>query len=209
MVPLGALSVLAVMLVVGFTFTVRRGMVVSKQYLGTVEVLIRKKDYLGVLAVSNRHNEALARVVQKALDFATKNPGIPFDSLKEVAEAEGSAQASALQHRVAYLADIGILAPMVGLFGTVIGIIHSFAAIGKGNASLSRDILLASGVSEALIATAAGLVLAVISAGFYAIFRNRVQHLISELEGASSHVMGLLAASYQKRREPGRVEDEF
>jgi len=44
MVPLGALSVLAVMLVVGFTFTVRRGMVVSKQYLGTVEVLIRKKD---------------------------------------------------------------------------------------------------------------------------------------------------------------------
>lgn len=209
MVPLGALSVLAVMLVVGFTFTVRRGMVVSKQYLGTVEVLIRKKDYLGVLAVSNRHNEALARVVQKALDFATKNPGIPFESLKEVAEAEGSAQASSLQHRVAYLADIGILAPMVGLFGTVIGIIHSFAAIGKGNASLSRDILLASGVSEALIATAAGLVLAVISAGFYAIFRNRVQHLISELEGASSHVMGLLAASYQKRREPGRVEDEF
>ena len=209
MSPLGALSVLAVMLVVGFTFTIRRGMVVSRQYLGTVEVLIRKKDYLGVLAVSNRHNEALARVVRKALDFATKNPGIPFESLKEVAEAEGSAQASALQHRVAYLADIGILAPMVGLFGTVIGIIHSFAAIGKGNASLSRDILLASGVSEALIATATGLVLAVISAGFYAIFRNRVQTLISELEGASSLIMGLLAASYQKRREPGRVEDEF
>jgi biopolymer transport protein ExbB len=209
MIPLGVLSVIAGMLVVGFALTIRRGMVVSKQYLGTVEVLIRKKDYLGVLAVSNRSNEALARVVQKALDFATKNPGIPFESLKEVAEAEGSAQASALQHRVAYLADIGILAPMVGLFGTVIGIIHSFAAIGKGSASLSRDILLASGVSEALIATAAGLVLAVISAGFYAIFRNRVQTLISELEGASSYIMGLLAASYQKRREPGRVEDEF
>lgn len=209
MIPLGVLSVLAVMLVIAFTLTIRRGMVVSKQYVGTVEVLIRKKDYLGVLAVSNRHSEALARVVQKALDFATKNPGVPFESLKEVAEAEGSAQASALQHRVAYLADIGILAPMVGLFGTVVGIIHSFAAIGKGNASLSRDILLASGVSEALIATATGLVLAVISAGFYAIFRNRVQTLISELEGASSHIMGLIAASYQKRREPGRVEDEF
>ncbi len=209
MIPLGALSVVAGMLVVGYTITIRRGTIASRQYLGTVEVLIRKKDYLGVLAVSNRHGEALARVVQRALDFATKNPGVPFESLKEVAEAEGSAQASALQHRVAYLADIGILAPMVGLFGTVLGIIRSFAAIGKGNASLSRDILLASGVSEALVATAAGLVLAVISAGFYAIFRNRVQSLISELEGASSHVMGLLAASYQKRREPGRVEDEF
>lgn len=209
MIPLGGLSVISVMLVIGYGVTIRRGTVASRQYISTVEVLIRKKDYLGVLAVSNRHGEALARVVQRALDFATKNPGVPFESLKEVAEAEGSAQASALQHRVAYLADIGILAPMVGLFGTVMGIIRSFAAIGKGSASLSRDVLLASGVSEALVATAAGLILAVVSAAFYAIFRNRVQGLISELEGASSHILGLLAASYQKRREPGRAEDEF
>ena len=62
---------------------------------------------------------------------------------------------------------------------------------------------------EALVATAAGLVLAVVAAACYAVFRNRVQGLISELEGASSHVMGLLAASYQRRREPGRAEDEF
>ena len=209
MIPLGGLSVLTGMLVVGFTFTIRRGTVASRQYISTVEVLIRKKDYLGVLAVSNRHGEALARVVQRSLDFATKNPGVPFESLKEVAVAEGSAQASSMLHRVAYLADIGVLAPMVGLFGTVMGIIRSFAAIGNGSSTLSRDVLLASGVSEALVATAAGLVLAVVAAAFYAVFRNRVQGLISELEGASSHVMGLLAASYQRRREPGRAEDEF
>jgi biopolymer transport protein ExbB len=209
MIPLGGLSVLTGMLVVGFAITIRRGTVASRQYLATVEVLIRKKDYLGVLAVSNRHGEALARVVQRALDFATKNPGVPFESLKEVAVAEGSAQASAMLHRVAYLADIGVLAPMVGLFGTVMGIIRSFAAIGNGSSTLSRDVLLASGVSEALVATAAGLVLAVVAAACYAVFRNRVQGLISELEGASSHVMGLLAASYQRRREPGRAEDEF
>jgi biopolymer transport protein ExbB len=209
MIPLGGLSVLTGMLVVGFAITIRRGTVASRQYLATVEVLIRKKDYLGVLAVSNRHGEALARVVQRSLDFATKNPGVPYESLKEVAAAEGSAQASAMLHRVAYLADIGVLAPMVGLFGTVMGIIRSFAAIGNGSSTLSRDVLLASGVSEALVATAAGLVLAVVAAACYAVFRNRVQGLISELEGASSHVMGLLAASYQRRREPGRAEDEF
>ena len=209
MIPLGALSVLTVMLIVGFAITMRQGTVASRHYVSSVEVLIRKKDYLGVLAISNRQGEALARVVQRALDFATKNPGVSFESLKEVAAAEGSAQASTMLHRVAYLADIGILAPMVGLFGTVMGIIRSFAAIGKGTSSLSRDVLLASGVSEALVATAAGLILAVVSAAFYAIFRNRVQGLISELEGASSHVLGLLAASYHKRRESGRAEDEF
>jgi hypothetical protein len=85
MIPLGGLSVLTGMLVVGFAVTIRRGTVASRQYLATVEVLIRKKDYLGVLAVSNRHGEALARVVQRSLDFATKNPGVPYESLKEVA----------------------------------------------------------------------------------------------------------------------------
>ena len=208
MIPLGGLSVLAGMMIVGYTITLRRGAIVSRQYVSTVEVLIRKKDYLGVLAVSNRHGEALARVVHRTLDFATKNPGAPFECLKEIAIAEGTAQASSIQHRVAYLADIGILAPMVGLFGTVLGIIRSFAAIGNGNSSLSRDILLAGGVSEALVATAAGLVLAVVAAGFYAIFRNRVQSLISELEGATSVFMGLMATSY-RRREPSRAEDEF
>jgi biopolymer transport protein ExbB len=209
MIPLGGLSVITGMLILVFTVTLRRGAIVSRQYVNTVEVLIRKKDYLGVLAVSNRHGEALARVVQRALDFATKNPGVPFESLRAVAEAEGSSQASALQHRVAYLADIGILAPMVGLFGTVVGIIRAFASIGKGGASVSRDVLLASGVSEALIATAGGLVLAVVAAGFYALFRNRAQALISELEASCSHVMGLIAASYQKRREPALGEDEI
>jgi biopolymer transport protein ExbB len=209
MIPLGGLSVITLMLIIGYTITLRHGAIASRQYVSTIEVLIRKKDYLGVLAVSNRHGEALARVVQRTLDFATKNPGAPFESLREVAEAEGSAQASSMLHRVAYLADIGILAPMVGLFGTVLGLIQSFSSIGKGSASLGRDVMLASGVSEALIATASGLVLAVLSAAFYAIFRNRAQALVSELEGVSSTFLGLMATSYQRRREPSRADDEF
>jgi hypothetical protein len=66
MIPLGGLSVITVSLILVFLVTIRRGAIVSRQYLNTVEVLIRKRDYLGVLAVSNRHGEALARVVQRA-----------------------------------------------------------------------------------------------------------------------------------------------
>lgn len=209
MIPLGGLSIITGMLIIGFAITLRRGAIVSRQYVSTVEVLIRKKDYLGVLAVSNRHSEALARVVHRTLDFATKNPGAPFESLKEVAESEGSAQASALLHRVTYLADVGILAPMVGLFGTVLGIMRSFNDIQKGSASAGQELFLAGGVAEALVATAAGLILAVVAAGFYAIFRNRAQSLVSDLESAASTFIGLLASSYQRRREPSRAEDEF
>lgn len=211
MVPLAFLSVMTVMLVLVYLFSLRRSAILTNHYMNTADVLLKKRDYLGLLAISNRHSEAVARVVQRTLDFATKNPTASYETVREIAETEGGAQAASLQHRVVYLADIGMLAPMIGLLGTVIGIIRSFAKLGSGEASLSRDILLASGVSEALIATATGLILGIAAMGCYAYFRNRVQSLISDLEIASSHILGLIALNYHKRRETSRlaVEEEF
>ncbi|MEY2544737.1 MAG: biopolymer transport protein ExbB, partial [Verrucomicrobiota bacterium] len=69
MLVLFALSVFFVMLVIVYLMTIRRGTVVSSGYMATADALLRKRDYLGLLAVSNRHGEAIARVVQKMLDF--------------------------------------------------------------------------------------------------------------------------------------------
>ena len=211
MVPLAFLSVLTVMLVLVYLFTLRRSAILTPHYMNTADVLLKKRDYLGLLAISSRHSEAVARVVQRTLDFATKNPNASFETVREIAETEGSAQAASLQHRTVYLADIGMLAPMIGLLGTVVGIIHSFGVLAAGNMSQSRDVLLATGVSEALVATATGLILGIIAMGFYSLFRNRVQSLISDLEIASAHVVGLIALNYNKKREQSRValEDEF
>jgi biopolymer transport protein ExbB len=210
MIPLGVMSVLAVMLTLVFLATLRRSAILTPHYMNTADVLLKKRDYLGLLAISSRHSEAVARVVQRTLDFATKNPSATFDVVKDVAESEGSAQAAALQHRVTYLADIGTLSPMVGLFGTVVGIVKSFGELGSGLASQNRDWAMASGVSEALVATGAGLVIGIIAFTFYAFFRNKVQRLISDLEVASAHVIGLMAINF-KKREPSRaaVDDDY
>ncbi len=85
----------------------------------TAEALLRKRDYLGLIAVSNRHSEAVARITARTLDFATKNPLASPESIREVAETEGSRVASSLNHRIVYLADIATLSPMLGLLGTV------------------------------------------------------------------------------------------
>jgi biopolymer transport protein ExbB len=212
MVPLGFLSVVTVMLVLVYLFTLRRGAILSPHYMNTADVLLKKRDYLGLLAISSRHSEAVARVVQRTLDFATKNPTASFDVIREIAQTEGSSQAASLQHRTVYLADIGMLSPMIGLLGTVIGIINSFGVLGStGQSNQSRDVLLASGVSQALVATATGLVLGITAMFFYSLFRNRVQSLISDLEIASAHVLGLIALNYNKKREQTRiaVDDEF
>ncbi|MFN2508181.1 MAG: MotA/TolQ/ExbB proton channel family protein [Chthoniobacterales bacterium] len=208
--PLFALSVFSVMLVVVYFLTIRRGAVVSSGYMATADALLRKRDYLGLLAVSNRHGEAIARVVQKVLEFTTKNPGADFQQVREIAETEGTRVASSLNNKVVYLADIGMLAPLIGLLGTVIGIVRSFSALGADLGS-ARYVQLSKGVSEALINTAGGLAIGIPALVFYAFFRGRAQRLISELESAVTHVLALLSLQYNKRTEraPALLEDEF
>ena len=206
-----ALSVFSLMLVVVYFLTIRRGAVVSNGYMATADALLRKRDYLGLLAVSNRHGEAIARVVQKMLEFTTKNPGADFQQVREIAETEGTRVASNINNKVIYLADIGMLAPLIGLLGTVIGIVRSFSALGADLGS-ARYMQLSKGVSEALINTAGGLAIGIPALVFYAFFRGRAQRLISDLESAVTHVLALLSLQYNKRTErapAALLEDEF
>src|SRR5215469_441613 len=210
MIPLFLLSIFSIMLVITYLMTIRRGAIVSSGFMATADALLRKRDYLGLLAVSNRHGEAIARIVQKVLDFTTKNPHAPFEQVREIAQTEGTRVAASLNNRVIYLADIGMIAPLLGLLGTVFGIIRSFGALGSDIGS-ARYVALSRGISEALVNTAAGLAIGIPAMICYAFFRGRSQKLISELEAASTHVLALLSLQYGKRTErmPALIEDEL
>jgi biopolymer transport protein ExbB len=198
MVILGVLSVVAVSLIILYFLTIRKNTVASSRFMDSAEDLIRRQDFVGLLAVCQRRRECIARVIQKTLDFATKNPSATFDDVKEVTEAEGSRQTSILIQRISYLADIGAIAPMVGLLGTVIGMIKEFNSISQGtNIVGAPQMKLAGGVAEALVTTAGGLVIAIPALIFYAIFRGRVNRLISELEAGTTHLMATLGAQYK------------
>lgn len=198
MPALALLSVGTVVMILLYLMILRRNAVVSDRFVTTAEALIRRNDFLGLISYSHRRNECIARVVQRALEFMTKNSGATFDEVKEVAEAEGSRQASLLTTRVSYLADIGAIAPMIGLLGTVIGMIKSFLHVSGGGFQGARQMAFAGGVSEALIATAAGLGIGLPALVFYAIFRGKVQKLISDLEGAATHLMAILRAQSER-----------
>jgi len=210
MLVLFALSVFFVMLLIVYLMTIRRGAVVSSGYMATADALLRKRDYLGLLAVSNRHGEAIARVVQKMLDFTTKNPNTDLLQVREIAETEGTRVAASLNNRVTYLADIGMIAPLLGLLGTVLGIIRSFGALGA-DLGTARYVLLSKGISEALVNTCAGLAIGIPAMMAYAFFRGKAQKLISELESATTHVLALLSLQFSGRSErtPVLIEDEL
>ena len=211
MVPLGVLSFITVLLVMFFLFTVRQGTVVSDKFMNAADALIRKQDYLGLIAVCNRENECIARIVYKTLDFATKNPTASFDEVREVTEAEGSRQACMLINRIGYLNDISRIAPMLGLLGTTFGMIKTFESVGSSSGVDYME--LAPGVGQALVTTAGGLVISIPALIFYSLFRGKVQKLVAELEAAMTHLMALLAAQYKRanyrattRRETGDAD---
>ncbi len=196
--PLILLSMVAFFLIVLYTLTIRQGSVVSDAFMNSADALIRKQDYLGLLAVCNRRNECIARITAKTLDFATRNPTASFEEVKEVTEAEGNRQSSLLLSRIAYLGDVGAIAPMLGLLGTTIGMIRTFHGMTEKTYGGSGQLGLAQGVSEALLCTASGLVIGIPSLIFYSIFRGKVNRLISEMEAATTHLMALLAVQYKR-----------
>jgi biopolymer transport protein ExbB len=206
MVPLGVISVIAVMLILVYLLTMTRGSIATTRYMNTAEALLKKHDYLGLIAVSHRHNEAVSRIMRRTLDFLTKNPDAPLAEARDIALTEGTREASRLNQRIVYLADIGAIAPMLGLFGTVLGMIRAFSVVASDIAS-TRPMLLAEGVSEALVTTAAGLLIGIPAMAAYAYFRGRVQGLIADLEAATTHLMALLNSTYRPEKSGTRSRD--
>lgn len=203
MIPLAFLSVITVMLIIIYFFTLRRGAIATGRFMTTADALMRKGDYYGLLAVSNRHGEAVARIMRRTLDFLAKNPKATLVEAREIAETEGTRLTAGLNQQIVYLADIGMIAPMIGLFGTVLGMIRSFSAVAQ-DVSATKPALLAAGVSEALVATAAGLVVGIPAMAAYAFYRGRVNRLIAELEAATTQLLALLGANFKPGgfREP-------
>ena len=200
MLPLLFLSVITLAMILIYLFTLRRGAVAGGRFMTTAETLLSKGDFMGVLAIANRHSDTVAVIIGHTLEFLARNPRATDDQLREIAQTEGSREAAVLNQRVAWLADIATIAPMLGLLGTVFGMIRSFSVMANDVAA-SRPMLLAEGVAEALVATAAGLVVGIPAMAAYAYFRGKVQGMISEMEGGTALLLAKLMIS---RKEDSR-----
>jgi biopolymer transport protein ExbB len=96
-----------------------------------------------------------------------------------------------LWQNIAYLGDIATIAPLLGLLGTVIGMIQAFSVISFAGSSL-KPIMLVGGISKALVCTAAGLVIAIPCMSCYSFFRGKVQSISDQVEAYASDIMRLI-----------------
>ena len=113
-----------------------------------------------------------------------------MDNLKRALRKAESRQMARLGRYLSFLATTGSATPFIGLFGTVWGIMTSFQDIGmRGSASLA---VVAPGISEALVATAAGLAVAIPSVIFYNYYSNKLAELENNMQGFSSDFLNLV-----------------
>jgi biopolymer transport protein ExbB len=199
MVPLYAMSVVVVSLIVYYFLTLREANIITAEMERRLPPYMENEDVAGLAAYVAERPQAVARVLDAVTKFLRRNGGADADAIKSVATAEGTRLAAQMNQRVVYLMDLGVLAPMVGLMGTVVGILKSFGSIAT-EASSMRTMLLAGGVSQALVCTAVGLLVGITAMAFYSYFRGRVQYLISLMEGQCATLVAELILLQQNRR---------
>ncbi|MFO7871932.1 MAG: MotA/TolQ/ExbB proton channel family protein [Kiritimatiellia bacterium] len=130
----------------------------------------------------------LSDVAGAVIDYVREVPAADPLLMKDVMEGEGARQADAIQGQTQYLMDIAVVSPMIGLLGTVWGMLNAFTSLGLETAS-AKPVAVAMGVSKALVTTAAGLVVGIVAMAFYAYFRRKASRLVSCLESASTRLL--------------------
>ena len=120
------LSIIAVMVIFVCLWTTRTSSVLPDRMVISVESYIRRKDYAGLLSLCDRDGSSFARTVHVIIMFMQRNPRANIDEIREVAAAEGTRQSSILTRQINWLSDIGAIALMICLLGTVIGMMKTF-----------------------------------------------------------------------------------
>lgn len=179
-----ALSFTLVSLFVMNLLAARRDTLVPQELVDGFEEKLNEKKFQEAYDLARADESVLGQVLSAGLAKLSKGYNKAIEGMQEVGEEESMK----LEHRLSYMALIGNLSPMVGLFGTVHGMIASFQVIAVGG-STPKPAELAEGISTALFTTLIGLAIAIPAIAAYNILRNRVVRLLLEVGVTSENLM--------------------
>ncbi|MEK8084846.1 MotA/TolQ/ExbB proton channel family protein [Aquabacterium sp. A3] len=151
---------------------------VTKSHLPTNDTIQKLAD-----------NSLLGRVLAEGFKVAANEPRAPEARLRQALESAGRDAVHAMEHYLNALGTIASAAPMMGLLGTVIGMIEIFGASGGGTGGGTDPTQLAHGISIALYNTAFGLIVAIPALMFYRHFRAKVEAYTLTLEQAAERMV--------------------
>ncbi len=181
-----AASVLGLTIIFERAWSLRRSVVIPLKDVKAIEAAVRANDVEEAMRVCQENNTSMSRILWIAL----ANRGVRRSIMKEILEETGRQEVAHLDRFIGILGVIAAISPLLGLLGTVIGMIEVFqqiSLVGVGKADV-----LAGGISTALNTTAAGLTVAIPAMVAYRYFESRVDAFVVEIEQHAIHFIEML-----------------
>lgn len=201
MYPITACSVALIWLTTDLWMRTSIRKMAPPTHVGQTQDLFRAGDYVGAYQFCKNNNSAFCDVSRVALSFV----GEGEEAVEAALFTEINKVNSVIQTRINYLSVIGVCTPMIGLTGTVTGMMSAFATL--GTSGVGDPSKLSAAIGEVLVATASGLFIAVPAFMFFYFLRNRLQgsmHLLQEIVGALFRKM-----PYEHLKDAHVGEEEF
>jgi len=167
-------------------FELRRAQIDYEDFVKGIVNILASGNEDEALAVCEDTSVPVARVVATAI----RHRNVSERALREAVDAQGRAEASYLNRRLATLAIIGNSAPLLGLLGTIIGLIRTMLLVNADQVVSRTDLVGAS--MEALVSAAMGLAVAIPVSIMFAMLRLRMERLVVDMEAAASQIVGHL-----------------
>ncbi len=187
MVPIVLLSMLTIYLFVERMLTLRRARTDRDAVMDRVRDYVQAGDVRGAMAFCESKEKPLTRILMHGLERL----GRPISEIQDAVHAAGRYETFELEKRTDLLASIAGIAPMLGFLGTVTGMIRAFQEIQRLQGNVNPSVL-AGGIWEALLTTAAGLVVGILAFFFYNFLLGRINRLVNDLERSATEFIDLL-----------------
>ena len=176
MYPLFLASVLALAIIINKLQVLSRAKTGERELMGRIKGLVDQKRIEQAVAVCNNSKGPVASILKAGLSQYDKGQ----KAMEDAFETQASEEVPRLESYLPALATIAAVSTLMGFTGTVTGMIRAFDSIAA--ASATSPAIVASGISEALITTATGLLIAIPTLLFYRYFVHRVDRFVSEVE---------------------------
>lgn len=180
MIPIGLLSMVALTVIIERLIALRRSSVIPKSFLPGLKPHLsnlynKRRD---AIAWCNASNSPIGEIFAACI----KRLGEPVDLLEKHIQEAGEREVFKLRKRLRILSVVAAVAPLLGLLGTIFGMITAFQTVADSSDALGRPELLATGIYEAMVTTAAGLCVAIPSLIAYHWISAKVEHLVFEMD---------------------------
>lgn len=177
--PLGLLSVATVGLAVYNGIALRTSNFIDDEVIDAIENSINAGDFDAAREHCTNNPGPLTNTVGHVIDESVKGVAVNADSVEKAFEAASTKELTGPFVIVSYLSIIAAIAPMLGLLGTVSGMVKAFNAIAAQG--MGKPDLLADNISEALITTATGMTIGIPAMFFFFFFKNKYGKIVSEI----------------------------